>query len=518
MRRDKLIKLTLICILVGLSVWVVATAFRIGSFERRDWRLGLDLQGGTHLVYQADTTDVADPEGTVALVKDIIEKRVNAYGVSEPIIQIQGNNRISVQLPGVKDIEEALKLIGATAKLDFRKMAETEEDGKAALTTDVSLGDTILAVDNVSTFTVGDSVGLETRVFTLQGNDVLIADDSVIEAIDTNDNTIALKTALEFDWDAGQTVQKWIPATGTIGEDPPIQLTGAHFKPDAAPFFPQQGSTDIVVAFNLKDDGIELFRQITGALKPLNKRLGIFMDDEIISAPQVQAELTTGGHITGLNINEARLLAIQLNQGALPLTLTIKSQQDVSATLGADSLKKSLWAGGIGLMLVLVFMIAYYRLPGLLASLALVIYALIVLSIFKLVPVTLTLAGIAAFVLSIGMAVDANVLIFERMREEIRFGRTVGAAIESGFDRAWSSIRDSNISTIITCIVLFFFGRALGATVVMGFAVTLLIGVLMSMFTAIVITKTFLRAFVGTRIAKKISLFYSGSRGRHSDV
>jgi preprotein translocase subunit SecD len=514
MRRDKLIKLSLIFILVGLTIWVAATAFRIGNFERKTWRLGLDLQGGTHLVYEADTTDVVDPEGTLEVVRDIIEKRVNAYGVSEPVIQIQGNNRISVQLPGVTDIEEALNLIGATAELDFRKMSEKEED-KTSLTTDVSSGETILAVDDVSNFEVGDSVGLETVVFTQQG-EVILADDGIIETIDSDNNTITIKPSLDLDWSADQDVQKWIPATGTIGEDPPIQLTGAHFKSDAAPYFPQQGSTDVAVVFNLKDDGPELFGQITAEL--LEKRLGIFMDDEKISAPTVQNVLTTGGSITGVDINEARLLAIQLNQGALPLTLEIQSQLDVSATLGADSLKKSLWAGGIGLALVLIFMIAYYRLPGLLASLALIIYALIVLSIFKLVPVTLTLAGIAAFVLSIGMAVDANVLIFERMREEIRFGRTVGAAIESGFDRAWSSIRDSNISTIITCIVLFFFGRALGATVVMGFAITLLIGVLMSMFTAIVITKTFLRTFVGTRIAKKISLFYSGSRGHHTDV
>ncbi|MFC1999036.1 SecD/SecF family protein translocase subunit, partial [Chloroflexota bacterium] len=228
--------------------------------------------------------------------------------------------------------------------------------------------------------------------------------------------------------------------------------------------------------------------------------------------------LIDGGSITGLNLEEARLLAIQLNQGKLPLPLAIVQQTDVSATLGADSLNRSLIAGGIGLLLVLIFMVSYYRLPGLLAIGALIIYVLIVLSIFKLFPVTLSLAGIAAFVLSIGMAVDANVLIFERMREEIRFGRTVGAAIEAGFDRAWSSIRDSNISTILTCIVLYFFGRALGATVVMGFAITLLIGVLVSMFTAIVITKTLLRMFIGTRIAKKTSLFCSVPERQETDV
>jgi len=509
MRRDKLIKLSLICVLVGLTIWVVATAFRIGSFERKNWRLGLDLQGGTHLVYEADLSEIpADQQQLrVEQAKNIIEKRVNAYGVAEPVIQIQGNNRISVQLPGVKDIDEALKLIGATAELDFRRLAISADNGLTTLATEVAVGDTTLTLIDAANFTPGSSIRVE--------SDFIIS-DYVIDDIDTDNNSITLNTVTLARYSAGASVTQWIPATGEINGET-IHLTGEFFQPNAAPMFPQQGSTEVVVVFNLKEgDGPDLFEQITEDL--FQKPLGIFMDNEKISAPTVQSVLTTGGKITGLDINEARLLAIQLNQGALPLTLEIKSQQDVSATLGADSLKKSLWAGGIGLALVLIFMISYYRLPGLLASIALIIYALIVLSIFKLVPVTLTLAGIAAFVLSIGMAIDANVLIFERMREEIRFGRTVGAAIESGFDRAWSSIRDSNISTIITCIVLFFFGRALGATVVMGFAITLLIGVLMSMFTAIVITKTFLRTFVGTRIAKKTSLFYSGSRGHHTNV
>jgi len=213
-----------------------------------------------------------------------------------------------------------------------------------------------------------------------------------------------------------------------------------------------------------------------------------------------------------LSRDDALILAIQLNQGALPIPLEYQYNYFVSGTLGADSLNKSLLAGGIGLVLVLLFMIIYYRLPGLLASVSLIIYVLIVLSIFKLVPITLTLGGIAALVLSIGMAVDANVLIFERLREEIRFGRTVGAAIEAGFDRAWTSIRDSNISTIITCIILYWFGNTLGTTIVMGFALSLLIGVVVSMFTAILITKSLLRLFIGTRVAKKTGLFFGGSK------
>lgn len=442
MRRGKILRLIGVLVLTGLALWVVVTSFHIGSFRRENWRLGLDLQGGTHLVYEANLEGVEDPEVAMELARDIIERRVNAYGVSEPVIQIQGSNRISVQLPGVKDIGEAIELIGRTAKLDFRELA------------------------------------------------------------------------YEYDEETGELVEKWIPATGLLVVDgDPIQLTGEHFKSNSRAGYSQQTmAPEPVVFFWLKEgDGPALFEQITRRL--LYKPLGIFLDNELISAPTVQVPLSDSGVITGLSIERARVLAIQLNQGALPLPLSVVRQQDVDATLGADSLKKSLLAGGIGLGLVLLFMMLYYRLPGFLASCALIIYALLVLAIFKLIPVTLTLAGIAAFILSIGIAVDANILIFERMKEELRDGRTLGAAIEAGFNRAWTSIRDSNISTILTCVILYWFGHTLGATMVMGFALTLLIGVLVSMFTAIVITRTLLRFLIGTRLARKLSLFMVGQQG-----
>ncbi|MBT3363558.1 MAG: protein translocase subunit SecD [Chloroflexi bacterium] len=519
MLKDKLIKLSLILVLVGLTLWVCFTAFHIGSFKRETMVLGIDLQGGLHLVYEADFSNIPAEQQQTHLEesKRIIEERANSYGVAEPIIQIQGNNRISIQLPGIEDPAEAMALIGATAQLDFRKLAEQEADGKTTLTESVSEGDTILKVTDVTNFTVGESLGLRKILgYDQEGDPVTQNDSGLIEAIDTENNTITIKPEIKNSWSSSQEVQQWIPATGVIGDNT-MQLVGEHLKSNAiVGYSTSQIQAQAIITFNLRGNGPELFKQITNEL--INKPLGIFLDNERVSSPNVEDEIAGGsGIISGLDLNEARVLAIQLNQGALPLELNIVAQQNVSSTLGDDSLRKSLIAGGIGLVLVLLFMMAYYRLPGVVASLALIIYTLVVLSIFKLFPVTLTLAGIAAFILSIGMAVDANVLIFERMKEEIRSGRTVGAAIEAGFDRAWSSIRDSNISTILTCIVLIIFGRTLGANVVTGFAITLLIGVIISMFTAIVITKTLLRMFIGTRIAKKLELFCSGSKGRHTN-
>ncbi|MCX6013481.1 MAG: MMPL family transporter [Chloroflexi bacterium] len=262
-----------------------------------------------------------------------------------------------------------------------------------------------------------------------------------------------------------------------------VQLTGKFFKNNAAAGFePNNVTPTPVVTFELSDfegvNGAELFSQITGGL--IQKPLGIFLDNKWISSPTVQTKITGGsGIITGLDINEAKVLAIQINQGALPLSLKIVQQENVGATL--------------------------------LASISLGIYAAIILAIFKLVPVTLSLAGIAAFILSIGMAVDANVLIFERIKEELMKGRTIGAAIDAGFHRAWSSIRDSNLTTILSCVILYFFGKQLGITMVMGFALTLLIGVIVSMFTAIIVTRTFMDLLIGTSLAKKANLFYAGS-------
>jgi preprotein translocase subunit SecD len=259
------------------------------------------------------------------------------------------------------------------------------------------------------------------------------------------------------------------------------------------------------VAFEFNSDGAALFGQITQRL--VGKPLGIFLDDQRISAPTVQAVLTNNGIITGLSLEEARLLALQLNAGALPVPVSIEEERTVDATLGADSVHKSIVAGELALVVVIAFMLLYYRLPGLAASGALIIYSLLTLAVFKLIPVTLTLAGIAGFILSVGMAVDANILIFERMKEELRSGKTVAAAIRAGEDRAWPSIRDSNTSTLITCAVLYFFGQQFGATIIMGFALVLGIGVVISLFSAIVVTRLFLELLLSQTWAHSARLF-----------
>jgi preprotein translocase subunit SecD len=424
-------------------------------------RLGLDLSGGIHLVYEADLTDIGNETAAEALdgVVDIISRRVNAYGVSEPVIQKQGGDRISVQLPGIKDMQAAVNLVGQTAELDFREL--TPESWEVV------------------------------RQFIDQG---LQLDYETL----TKEGTI-----------------EWIPATAIGSNGQESHLTGKYLERDTYVEI-DQNTNEPRVRFAFNSEGAELFAQITGRL--IEKPLGIFLDDGYVSSPTVKSKIEGGtGVIENMSLNDAQDLAILLNAGALPVSLghwdrgTFLSgpavQDEVDPTLGADSLRKSLIAGAVGLILVLLFMALFYRLPGILAGCALIIYGILVLAAFKLIPVTLTLSGIAAFILSIGMAVDANVLIFERLKEELRAGRTLGGAIEAGFNRAWTAIRDSNVTTLIICAILYWMGSNFAEPRVMGFALTLAIGVSLSMFSAIVITRTFLRLFVGTRIAGRLWLF-----------
>ena len=395
-------------------------------FDRQGTVLGLDLQGGTHLVLQADMSKAPgqDPDSVLKGVIQVLERRVNAYGVAEPLIQAQGSDRVIVELPGVKDIEEAKKLIGQTAQLDFRERDPATGEWKVAT------------------------------------------------------------------------------ATGSDGQEK--ELTGKYVRPNSQVVFDQR-TNQPQVAFEFDDEGAILFEQITRRL--IGRPLGITLDGELISSPTVQAVISRNGVITGVRLNEARTLAIQLNAGAVPVPISIIEERTVDATLGSDSVRKSVIAGEIALLVVALFMILYYRLPGLVATAALLVYTLLTLAVFKLIPVTLTLASIAGFILSIGMAVDANILIFERMREELRWGKSLGAAIQAGFDRAWSSIRDSNSSTLITCALLYWFGQNFGASLIQGFAFTLAIGVVLSMFSAIFVTRTLLRTIIGTRWIQNPVLF-----------
>lgn len=432
----------LVLLLLLLSVWALLTPnIKVGSFVRggaKDlgMKLGLDLAGGTQLVLEADFSQLPsgqDQGQALTGAMNIVQTRVNKFGVTEATVQRQpAGNRIIVQLPGVKDVAQAVKLIGQTAQLDFRKQ-ELDASGQP----------------------VKDASG----------------------------NVV------------------WVPATGTLNGQP-VALTGKYLKPNAQPTLDTQTNTP-AVSFTWDADGATLFEQITTEL--LHKPLGIFLDNQLISAPTVNAVIKDSGIITGLTTAEAKLLAAQLNGGALPIPLKVVQQQNIGASLGSDSLHKSLLAGAVGLALVLLFMIIYYRLPGLVAGLALLYYGALVLAIFKLIPVTLSLAGIAGFVVSLGMAVDANVLIFERTKEELRAGVPLRGAIERGFARAWTAIRDSNITTFIACIVLYWFGSRFGAYQVMGFALTLFIGVAVSMFTALIVTRALLR--VSTALTSRLLLY-----------
>jgi preprotein translocase subunit SecD len=299
---------------------------------------------------------------------------------------------------------------------------------------------------------------------------------------------------------------QWQQVTGTV-DGRELALTGRFLKSNAFVSADQLGNP--AVSFEFQDEGPQLFEQLTTRL--IGNQIAIFLDDELLSAPVVNSVIRDQGQITGLTFDRARDLVIQLNSGALPLQLTVLQEQSVDATLGEDSVQRSVLAGEIGLFLVALFMILYYRLPGIMAAIALGIYATLTLAVFKLLLVTLTLAGIGAFVLSVGMAVDANILIFERMKEELRAGRSYAASLQSGFDRAWPAIRDSNITTIITCVILFVLGGGIeipglgtfDAPLVQGFAVTLAIGVLVSMFSALTVTRVMMRSLIGTRFASR---------------
>jgi len=404
-------------------------------FGREEMRLGLDLQGGIHMVYQADFSGIEPGsegeaiDGAIA----VIERRINVLGVTEPLIQKQGSDRIVVELPGVSEAEKAKSLIGETALLEFREQSVDEE-----------------------------------------GNLV------------------------------------WVPATATIdGQEK--ALSSAYFKENT--YVGQGNLGQILLYFEWNEEGSEISGEVTGRL--IGQPLAIYLsggpllgDDGQPIAPIVNEKITDRGVIEGLSFNEATELSQLLNAGRIPVPLAPIYEQTVSPILGADFVGMSLKAGLIGIILVMLFMIIYYRVPGALASLALIFYGAVVLAVFKLIPVTLTLAGIGGFVLSIGMAVDANVLIFERMKEEFAAGRTLGAAIEAGFNRAWTAIRDSNVTTIIVCLILIWLGSSIVESApVTGFAVTLLIGVLVSMFSAIIVTRTLLRLFVGTALARRVSLF-----------
>lgn len=390
--------------------------FKLGNLAiKKDFqvRYGLDLAGGTNLVLEADMDKVnkIDQDKAFTSAKDIVERRINLYGLTEPVIQqtkVGDSYRILVEIPGLSNIDQAIDLIGKTAQLTFY------EEASASLK---------------------------------------VASPSSFHEI-------------------------WPTFSG---------LTGKNLRRSEVTFNSNTGEPQVALEFD--NDGAKLFEEITR--KEVGKTLAIFLDEELLSAPKVNEAITGGkASITGnFTIDSAKRLSISLNAGALPVPLKVIEQKNIGATLGTQSIDKSITAGIIGFSIIGLFMIVNYQALGLLANLALLIYAIIVFAIFKFIPITLTLAGIAGFILSIGMAVDANILIFERMREEQRHGRDYLLALNLGFSRAFPSIRDSNISSLITCLILYWFGTG----TVRGFAVTLAIGIIVSLFSAITVTRTLLK-------------------------
>ena len=452
--------------------WPSGNGLSVFGLERREMKLGLDLKGGTYVLLEADTsglppgTDIRDKlEGT----KDILERRVNRFGVSETEITIEGSNRLAVQMPGI-DPDEARELLGKTAQLEFRAPVLDE------------FRNIVCTAEDGSQFAVPP------------------AQISVVEANDQR-----MSQCIGSGGEVGEVI--WELATGTDSEGQERGLTG-DFLRDAEVLGPPPS-----VGLEFSGEGSELFRQITSELVGLP--LAIFLDEELITAPTVQQEIVGGNaniSRTGMKIDEVRTLTILLDEGRLPLKLRAIQETEVDATLGDREVVRTVQAGLIGLLAVMMFMVLYYRLPGLLAALSLAIYISVVLMIFKvgppiIGPITITLAGIAGFVLSVGMAVDANVLVFERVKEELRAGRNLMAAIENGFNRAWTAIWASNMATLITCVILYWFGDRFNAALVQGFAITLGIGVLVSMFTALTVTRTFLRLLVRSPLARNMALF-----------
>jgi preprotein translocase subunit SecD len=414
--------------------------------------LGLDLRGGAQLTLEVQPTAKITQINAEALdgVKTVIENRVNALGVSEPFVQTVGTNKVVVQLPGVTDPSQAERILGGTAQLEFRRQkAGTEGEFRAEYSVKQGLDQQLAQLRKTDPSN-------QTKIQELLG--------------DRRKSNQALLNLFE-----------------------PIGLTGQNLD-DARPT-PNQAGNAWEVALRFDEEGGKKFAQLTQAVAGTGRSLGIFLDDDLISAPVVGVEFAntgiTGGSavITGnFTLETANDLAVQLRGGSLPFPVKVVENRTVGATLGQDSIRRSITAGLAGLLLVLVFMAVYYRLPGVVADFSLIIYALLNLAAFALLGVTLTLPGIAGFILSIGMAVDANVLIFERTREELRGGNTLYRSVESGFYRAFSSILDSNVTTLIACGALF----ALGSGLVKGFALTLAIGVSISMFTALTCTRTLL--------------------------
>jgi len=572
-----------------------------GSDDLLGLTLGLDLQGGSHLIYQAINPETGGPEGiTEDQMKSLsrtIERRVNASGLGEPIIQILGEDRLLIQLPGIKDPGRAKALIGETARLEF-KHRTTDVPPKAVenITDDDIVSLKAAEVQSDGTFITDEERNNEVSSDPIETAEALVVEftaegfvkfNEVFQTLITSANksmslaqtgtlipparlginikgqeqlrynTLGLNmypVRTEIRGESELVVNKFIIALPSssdgskstlsvedanikIGTDPTISfeisegsidedigLSGDDLE-NAYPSQHQASGAPIVnIEFN--ERGTKAFGELTTEIyakqqsSGVRDQIAIILDGKELIAPVVNSPITAGTAIIqggDFTLERVKDLALLLESGRLPVPIQLIQERDVDAMLGADSLRKSVIAGIAGLSLVLFFMILYYRVPGLIASLSLTIYAMIVLAIFKMLPLTLTLSGVAAAILSIGMAVDANILIFERMKDELRTGRTMLSSINIGFNRAWPAIRDGNVSTLITCAILYWFSDQLGATIVQGFAVTLAVGVAVSMFTAITVSRTLMRVVALTPVSRNVRLFIPTGGGEIED-
>lgn len=435
MTRNTTISLIVIFAILILSIYLVLPTTT--SFLGRTivTKLGLDLVGGQQIVLQVDLPEDTVPDRDL-LVKasQIVESRVNGLGVAEAVVQIAGDRFINVELPAVKDATESINAIKQTGVLEFVDMSQLSDE------------EAFFLIDQAIRTDLQESLG-------------------------------------------GSGITNPITATGALTE------TVFHTIMTGAMLDSVQTTTNQVgqpvVSFRLTSEGAKIFADYTRQNQ--GKILAIVLDKKVISTPRIREPIESGeGIIEGnFTVESANALTVQLRYGSLPIPLKVAETRTIGPTLGEDSLRKSLIAGAIGFSIVILFMILYYRLPGAVAITAILTYAVITFAIFRTIPVTLTLPGIAGFLLSTGSALDANILIFERLKEELRSGRKLGLAIDIGWKRAWPSIRDSNIATILTSTILFWFGSTFGATIVKGFALTLMLGVIVSLFSAIVVTRTF---------------------------
>ena len=606
MRRNARVLIAILLLIVGAGLVLGFQTIKIGPFERGGntllgLSLGLDLQGGSHLVYQAEPTSdegraesqAPDADDMLSLQR-IIERRVNSSGLGEPIIQILGDDRLLIQLPGVREPARAKSIIGETAQLEFkhrqlgipRNLAtegvitdadivsvtaepipdellpdtETTATPEAGADTSATVDEEAIPVIIVELTPQGaakfDEVlvnltqkfqvaAANSNIFTFQGElqsgilpglNVTINGNETINGVIAPPGISKLEGTSRYVFPYPQPQPEPAQPGETPVEVEPDNVAAAQIRigDDATVIFIEQpgrvdedfglGGDNLSRAYaslhaqsdqpiiNLEFDslGTRLFGEKTTEIAgSLTDSIAIFLDDQELIAPVVRTPITTGTAIIegGFTLERAQDISLLLEGGRLPFPITLIQERSVDAILGSDSLAKSVLAGIVGFALVFLFMTLYYRVPGLVASIALLIYTAFVLAIFKLLPVTLTLSGVAATILSVGMAVDANVLIFERMKDELRNGRTLIGAINIGFNRAWPAIRDSNVSTLITCAILYYFSNQLGTTIVQGFAATLAIGVMISMFSAIMVSRTILRVIASTGLARLLGAF-----------